>query len=36
VVDAGTTVLLVAQRGEVSQAIAALTAPAPADVSSRS
>jgi trk system potassium uptake protein TrkA len=35
VVDAGTTVLLVAQRDEVSQAITALTAPAAADTSSR-
>jgi len=35
VVDAGTTVLLVAQRDEVSHAITALTAPAPADMSAR-
>jgi trk system potassium uptake protein TrkA len=35
VVDAGTTVLLVAQRDEVSPAITALTAPAPADMSAR-
>ena len=35
VVDAGTTVLLVAQRDEVSHAITALTARAPADMSAR-
>lgn len=35
VVDAGTTVLLVAQRDEVGQAITALTAPAAADMASR-
>jgi hypothetical protein len=35
VVDAGTTVLLVAQRDEVGHAITALTAPVSTDTSSR-